>query len=259
MSGNSGTSGNKRRRKSTGAVIYVPVAVFFILFLAVLGTSSFLKVLEIEVLGSTMYTDDDIIAASGITPGKNLLFMNLSTAKDRIFFNMPYINGIVITRVLPARIRIDVSESEAIALIAYRDERLIIDSAGRILERVGEVVPDLPEVLGFTPVEPVIGSVMKAEIGDETRLQYLTEVLAAVERDENRGDVSFIDVGSIANITLGYAGRFRVVLGSSTGVSHKLSQLPGIVAEIDRDLSREATGSINMSNTAGTWRFNPDW
>ena len=65
----------KNRRPSSG------VAVRLIIMLAVVaaivfGVAIFFKVTTIEVQGNTLYSAEDVIAASGIEPGDNLLLVN---------------------------------------------------------------------------------------------------------------------------------------------------------------------------------------
>ena len=66
-------TGNKPRRKSKSAVVYIPTAVILILFLMAFGVSVFLKIINIEVIGASVYTKEEIITASGITKGDNML------------------------------------------------------------------------------------------------------------------------------------------------------------------------------------------
>ena len=254
---------NKQRRRSTSAAIYIPVAALLIIILTVLGISVFLKIMHIDVEGSARYTKEEIIVASGISSGNNMLFINASSVSDRICTEMPYISEIKITRVLPDVIRIDVKESSPSASIQYNDDILLIDTKGRVLQCVepdnaGTIPQGLIEVLGFTPVSPETGKLMKAALGDETRLQYLTDVLAAIDSIGLHSEVSYIDITSIANITIGYTERFRVVLGSAADVSQKLRRLPGSIDTINEKHTVEETGIIDMSDTSGRWIFTLD-
>ena len=254
---------NKLRRQSRSAAVFVPAAALLVIALTIFGMSVFLKIMHIEVNGARLYSEEDVIDASEIASGSNLLFINKSSVSDRIFDAMPYISEIKITRVMPDLIRIEVKETSAIASIRHENSTLLIDSAGRVLECVDdgskEAVPHgLIEIVGFTPVGPEPGKVMTAELGDETRLQYLKDVLASVEGAGIRRDVAYIDISSIANITLGYTERFRVVLGSAAEVSQKLRRLPGSIDTINEKHTSEETGVIDMSDISGGWRFTPD-
>lgn len=249
---------NRRRRKSTSAAVYVSVAALAIVFLSIFGISTFMRVMYIEVTGASIYTDDEIVLASGISPGSNLLFLNAGAAAQRISGAMPYISEIKISRVMPAAVRIEVTESLALAAISYQGGILVIDSGGRILQRTDTVPSGLIEIRGFIPVDPETGSVLKTELGGEMRLRHLTDILEAMEKTGIYNDVSYIDVESIANISFGYAGRFKVILGSSSSALHKLSRLPGSIDTIDETRSPDETGVIDMSDPSGEWRFTPD-
>ena len=50
----------------------------------VFGVAIFFKVTTIEVQGNTLYSAEDVIAASGIEPGDNLLLVNKATTAGNI-------------------------------------------------------------------------------------------------------------------------------------------------------------------------------
>jgi len=246
-------------RRSTGAAVYSVFAFLLVAFLTVLGTSAFLKIMKVDVVGASRYSDEIIIEVSGISAGDNMLFVDTGEAINRIHSAMPYVSSVQITRVPPDTIRIEVEESVALATIIYRDEVLVIDSTGRVLQRAGSIPDGLIEVRGFTPSDPEEGSLMKAEFGSETQLRYLTEVLAAIEEAKINSDVPYLDVSNISYITFGYKGRFTVILGGSNNARNKLNQLTtSIVIEIETREPDGVTGTINMSDPTGRYTWNAD-
>jgi len=250
-------SGSNRNRVDTSA-LYVIIAAFLVILLLLFGTSIFLKVMRIEVTGASIYTEEEIITASGISSKNNLLFMRTGAASERISSAMPFISEVKITRSLPDTILITVKESSALAAVACQDGALIIDSSCRVLQYMDAAPPDLIEVRGFTPVDPVPGRVMKVELGGETRLRYLTDVLAAIEKSDVRADVTYLDVANITNITVGYTGRFRVILGGPNNALYKLNQLPQVIGKINKDNPYDGNRFIDMSDSTGEWRSAPD-
>jgi len=249
----------KRRRKSKSAAMYIPAGVLLILVLLVLGTGVFLRVINIEVTGAAKYSHEEIILASGITKGDNMLFRESDSAARRIRMAMPDISEVEIQTVLPDTVRITVRESKAVAAIAQPNGALLIDSTGRVLSKAETIKNELIEIRGFIPAEAEVGSRLRAASGSETQLISMTDVLAAFGRGDILDSVSYLDVTHIATISFGYIGRFTVILGGSGDADHKLSQLPGIVGMIDEERTKSATGVINMSDPSGEWRFNPDW
>ena len=249
----------KRRRKSRSAAVYIPVGIIVILALAVMGISVFLRVMEIEVVGAATYTKEEIIAASGISRGEYIYFLDADSAAKKIHAIMPYISEVRIEPAPPSGVRITVSETSAVAVIEYRDGVLIIDSSGKVLAREDAAPGGLIEVRGLIPMEAEteVGTRLRTPEGGETQMKSLTDVLSAIEKSGLIDDISYLDVANIATISFGYAGRFTVVLGGSGNVSHKLSQLPQFVDGVDRKYPQETIGEINLSDPSGKWIFTP--
>jgi len=247
----------KNRRLSKSAAVYIPIGALLIVLLTVLGTSGFFRVVEVEVGGSAIYTEDEIIGISGIEYGDNLLFVDTNAAARRIQGAMPFINSAKVTRHPPGSVRIEVTESVAIAWVAFESEALIIDSSGRVLQRTFYAPTDLVEVLGFRASEAVEGSVLKPELGNETTFQFLLDVIMAIEREGIQDGVSYLDVTSFSNINFGYAERFRVILGGPTNLRQKLTSLSNAIANVDAGDLAGSTGTFK-AETDGSWRFVPD-
>jgi len=247
---------NKKRRRSSSAAVYIPAAAVIILFLVVFSASVFLQILEIEVIGATKYTEEEVIRASGIGAGDNMLFVKRGDVSQRILAAMPYINEVSFEFRLPDKMHISVSEAKAAASIKYKDGVIIIDSAGKVLGHADVSPKGAIEVIGLTPIETGEGSTLKTNAGGEAQLRHLLDILKAIESEEIQDNVTFIDVTSIANISLGYAGRFTVILGSSDNARYKLSNLPGIIADAEqRADSDEEAWTIDLSDRGGRWSW----
>ena len=248
----------KQRRTSRSAAVYIPACVLLILTLTILGTSVFLRVLEVEVIGSSMYSQDEILNASGIMIGDNLLFLDTEGIRLQLVAAMPFIREVTITRVPPYTLRIEIAESTAIAKIAFLDSTLVIDSGGRILSLIEGSPATLIEIRGFTPVDVVEGSQLRAELGGSMQLEYMIDMLSAIEREGMYRSVSYLDVTNISAISFGYRDRYRVILGGPGNVRSKLRQLPGAVANIETRDASDVPYVINMSDPSGEWNFKPD-
>ena len=248
----------KPRRMSKSAIVYIPVGALLIVLLTILGTSGFLSVMEIEVDGVSMYSAAEVAAVSGISLGDNLLFVDTSAASRRIQVAMPFISAVNITRVPPARVRIEVQESIALATIAARSDVIVIDSAGRVLQRSASAPAGLIEVRGITPREAIEGGRIRAEQGGDLQLQNMLDVLAAIEREGIQRDISYLDVNNIAQISFGYMGRFRVILGGPNNLRQKLTSLAGAIARFEERESAVVTGTWRAEAT-GDWLWIPDF
>jgi cell division protein FtsQ len=247
----------KTNRGSYGVGLFVPVASVLVLLFTLFGVSSFLRIVEIDVSGISLYTADEIIEASGISVGDNMLFLGRGKAEDTIKESKPYISEVRIVLALPDRITIAITESTALATVKYMGGVLLIDSAGRELERVDYEPEGLIELRGITPVGSEPGARLKIAADDETRLSFAVEVLTAIEDAGIQKDVHYLDVTSIANIAFGYTWRYRVLIGGPNNVAYKLSRLSATIDSIVRD---DRTGTLNMSESSepGKWFWLPD-
>ena len=248
---------NKLRRKSKSAAVYIPIAILLIIVLVTLGISVFLKIVEIEVIGASLYTKEEIITASGIMTGDNMLLINADDVSRRIYSAMPYIDEVNIKLSPPDLVSINVTETRAMAAINYPGGAFMIDSTCRVLEKAEIARESLIEIRGFIPVDVAVGDMLKANPGDDTRLKYLKEVLDAIGQEGIYKDVLFIDVASIANINFLYGGRFTVIIGTPDNMRYKLSSLKDIITDIKTRSSGDETWTIYMTDRE-PWRWAPD-
>jgi len=247
----------KQRRMSKSAAVYIPIGVLLTVLLVIVGTSGFLRVTDITVDGATSYSDEEIIAISGISIGDNLLFLDLGVAERRIQVAMPFINTANVSRIPPDSVRIEVTESNAIAALEFRNTVILIDSTGRVLKHTERAPAGLIEIWGLVPADAAEGSKLRAEQGGELQLQYMIDVLAAIEREGIQQNVSYLDVGNISSLNFGYMERFRVMLGGPNNLRQKLSSLPGAIAGVEDKEPGGITGTLR-SEPDGKWRWTPD-
>jgi hypothetical protein len=247
----------KQRRESASAVVFIPVAALLVMFLFILGVSAFLEVMRIEVTGVSVYSVDEVIAASMLRSGDNLLLANVSDASDRILAALPYVESVEIRRVLPDMIYIDVKESVALATVVYRDGVLIIDASGRILARVETAPQGLIEIRGVEPIDVEAGRRIRVASDSDTQIRHMADVLSAIEGVGVQDNVPYLDIASIANITMGYTDRYTIVLGGQSNIHHRLTRLLEVIADLEDRLSPNATGTIR-SGPDGEWIWNQD-
>ncbi|MCL2125285.1 MAG: FtsQ-type POTRA domain-containing protein [Oscillospiraceae bacterium] len=251
----------KQRRKSASAAFYVPVAVLLIVFFVTIGTSVFLRILEIEVSGVEKYSEDDIISASGINPGENMLLINSGDVSRRIYAAMPYIKEIKVRFSLPDKVMISVSETDAFAVLEHRGSFIVIDSACKILE-VCDVAPKgLFEIRGYAPVDVKVGGQLSADASGESRLRRLREIVAAVDKAGISGGVSLIDITDLGNVYLVYEDQFTVILGGSGAALSRLAKVPEAVLDAKADLSYDVANryKTELTDQSGTWLWTPEW
>ena len=241
---------NKRNQnggRHRGAMIYTPVAALLVLFIVIFGVSVFFRVATIEVSGSSRYTSDEIIAASGIEAGDNLFLIDRDAAALRIKSAMPYIADIRIDPAIPDKAVIIVTESAAFAAIGTSGDYWKVDAAGRILERSDFLgTSGLIRVTGVTLAAPKEGAKLAVDSAFDTQLGFLLDVFSAIDKAGIGGDVSELDISNISAITFIYKGNITVKLGGGDNAEHKISKLLATITEL-AELEAGASGTIDVS------------
>jgi len=246
--------GSTRREVSNTTVAYIAAGVVIVILMMILGISAFLSVVEISVEGTSLYSVEEVVDASGLSFGNNLMFLNTQTISQNIRAALPFVSSVQISRNLPGTVHIEVTESEARASIAFAGDILIIDSSGRVLMRSDHNPSGLIEIRGIELRDAIEGRSLMPEQGGETAVQHMQDILAAMERAGIEQDVSYLDVSNITNIHFGYLGMYRVVLGGARDLRHRLGILPNQVTEIQVMFS-SIPGIIDMSDPSGDVKF----
>ena len=232
----------KNRRPSSG------VAVRLIIMLAVVaaivfGVAIFFKVTTIEVQGNTLYSAEDVIAASGIEPGDNLLLVNKATTAGNILAALPYVEEV---RSLPDTVVIQIQESEAsFAVQTDVNTTWLVNSRGKALEKVeGELPEGQPQILGVSVKAPAAGMTVTAV--EQSRLDAALAVLSGLDGTGILEHVASINVEKDYDIIVQYDDRYTIRLGGTDDLAYKIQYLTSILAE----LSDFQAGTIDLTDAA---------
>ena len=216
--------------------------------------SIFLQVGSIEVTGNTHYTSQEVIQAAGIEEGDNLFFINRFTVMSRMFSRLPYVETASVTRYLPNRVIIEVSESEALACVELEGQYWVIDRSCKILTQgTAADASSLITVRGLTPVNPTVGETLSTGSADEGKADYLAEILDQLQERGIAGNVTRIDMTDLTNPKFDYLGRFTVELGPRGDTEYQFAKLLSAVAQ----LTENDRGTIDLSLEGARAVFSP--
>lgn len=247
------------RRKPHGAknrrnILYGPLMFLLICAALVLGISVFFKVSKITVEGSSLYTPEEVVEASGIEEGDYLFFVNRFSAASRIYAKLPYVNEAKVNLALPSHVIITIAESSAMAYVNSGTAYWVLDQNCKLLTTAEEgALAGLIRVEGITPLAPEVSSVVEAGETDAAKVTYLAEILNQMLTRGIAGEVTMIDMSDVTNPAFTYDERFTVRLGRDENVEYKFSMLQSAVAQ----LTEQDTGTIDLSIDKRA-HFSPD-
>ena len=245
----------KRKAARAGGGLLAGTLSFLIIAAALaFGVSVFFRVSHITAVGSNNYSQEEIIEASGIDTGDNLIFLNRSAVEKQISEKLIYIGTVKVSRKLPSTVIIDVSESGVAASIETESGPWLIDSGCRLLESCSYAkAEEYTRIIGFSALTPKMGELASAGEEDKPKIAYLQEILAAMSVQEMLSDVSMVDVSNIANGEFEYLGRFKVKLGRQDNTEYKLGLLKSAVAQ----LGEQEHGIMDLSENKRA-QFSPE-
>lgn len=274
---------NRRRRRNRsrfGRLLKLLCAVMVVVGLTV-GATVFFQAEEIQVNGNVRYTQEEIVAATGIKLGDNLYKMNKGQICRELCRSLPYIEEANIRRKLPSTIVINVNELRVVAQIAVpptyvaTEEELaamnleegetppksatepwLISESGKLLEPAG-VDSSTMVITGLTPLDPAAGTALKVPKSEELQLAGLLQLMSALEEREATDAVSKIEMHP-SWMALRYLDRFDVRMPMTGDLSKKLDVLDAVVERTNSNHGETATGSIDLTRQDYDAVYSPD-
>ena len=232
----------------------------------VFGISIFFKVDTITVAGNEKYSGWEVMEASGIRIGDNLLGLNDAKITGNIISDLPYVSAVRIGIKLPDTVKIEIVELDVVYSVEAEDGSWwLMRADGGIVEKTNSTEAELhTKVLGVKLSQPTVGerAVAAQPISDETtaegqevpvvinaaqQLDTAISILQYMEASGVIGDATSVNVGDLRNLELWYGTRYQVIIGDVTQLSYKIKSMK---AAIDQ-MGDYQDGTLDVSFT--TW------
>lgn len=247
---------SSRRRRGRSGVLYKLLSVLLILAAIVTGSIVFFRVEEITVTGGSAYTEQQIVDASGVELGDNLILVQRVPTGRKILSELPYIKDVNIRRALPNSLRITVNE--CIPVTAMEGEEgawWIMDSSTKLLEQGNEeLAGQYMKITGLTPLRPSAGGRLAVSVEESPKLDSMKEILSAMEERGLFGRVERMDLSAVSEIRLELDGYYTVRMPMYSDDFHRLIHTLQVMTENAAVAGRK--GTIDL--TGERPRFIPD-
>ena len=247
----------EQRNYRVRSSLYAPLALILIAAAAVVFLSLFFRVSIIQVKNDTVYTDDEILAASGLEKGVNLLFINNFSAVSSIYATMPYVESVSLKRVMPNRIILEVTGSEAAACVSFGDDYWLINPSGKLLEKIdARAAKSFIRVEGMEPLQPVAGEIMTVSEENFGKDEFLYTLLHQFELRNIVKMIDWVDLSNLQDPRFSYDDRYTVILASPEELSRRLSLIESAIGQLaDGDAG---TLELELNVESSRVYFSPD-
>ena len=201
----------KIRRKKI--IIRSLVGIVFLCVGIILALTLFFNINKIVVSGDKVYSEKEVVDASEINMGDNLIFLSKEEINNEITKELPYVGAVKIKRRLPSTLEIVITKTEAYMATAQDGYYILLDKNGKVLEKDLEIIDENIILVNLGEINSVeIGE--KISLKEEKTLKKLSDVLTECENVGIR-EITSINISDIYNIKLVYQGRITLELGET--------------------------------------------
>ena len=207
----------KRRRKTA---VYLVLLLFVCVISLILSLTVFFNASEIKVSGNSRYTVSQVIKASGIEEGDNLLRMSKSKIKEKVLKALPYVSDVEITRELPSTVNIKVFETEPSCCYVVGENRWALLSEDLRVMEITSVEPETaPTLRGLNIDIPEEGETAKA---DSDISEKILRDLLTILKENDIININSIEFTSPISVTIKLEGRVTAKLGGDSDLDYKV-------------------------------------
>ena len=241
-----------QKRRRNRRIVYVCIFAAVVIAAVVIFCSSIMKVSEVQVAGSSRYSEADILSACPIQPQDNLLTADTEAAALAIEQKLPYVGEATVKRKFPSRIVVTVSEAEKLGTIEQSGKYIVLSKDYKVLEISETPVESEMSLKGITLISPEPGKV--AEFKNEEAGKVLVSLQNSIASG-NVEHVTEIDLTDLAQIKMVYDGRVTMNLGVPDHLEYKVAFGMDIILNKDGNgIESDAAGTLDLSRAADTDR-----
>lgn len=234
----------RRRRRNMSAYYFL-----VILLVAGVGLSLSMTFLfninEIRVLGETKYSAEEIVNASQVYVGDNMVRLKSDEVKDKILSSLVYIENVKIKKAFPDVLEINVEPCVPYANIEHGDGYILVSRSGKMLENNAVPRENLLTVTGLSLVDTIYGNKLNSD--DEQKLRIYERICDELEKQEIDRIVS-VDLTDKYEIAMNYDNRISVELGDWTDIAYKLAYVKRVLGV---EITEDEEGYFIMRGTNG--------
>ncbi len=221
-----------------------PLSIILAAITVVAALTLFFKVETILVTGAGRYSAADIIAASGVETGDNLVLLDRYRVSQRIYTALPYITDVRPKPKFPNTLEIEVTETQAAAAIQGAGGWWLLSTSGKILEAVdAPAAADYLQIKGIQAETPAASSPAVLPEDSHLTAERLSALLTALATQEALPRADALDCSDSRKLVLHYDGRLQVEMFYNADFDFKITCM---LSAVDK-LEPNETGILRMT------------
>ncbi len=233
----------KRRRHGNYIVYYIMMGVFVAVIFGILSVTVLFNTEKIIVDGESVYSDEEIIEASGLKGNENLVRLNTVGIPKKITDALVSLDSVEIKKQYPNAIKITVKAAEPMVNFYYAGKNYVISHVGRVMQ-IDKTAADCMEVIGYQPSESVVvGDYITAANPEQDDM--ITLISATLDK-LGITEITELNISDTLSITMTYDDRIKIKIGTIYELEQKLIMVKELIADYIDDGARV---SLDVTNT----------
>ncbi|MCD8158129.1 MAG: FtsQ-type POTRA domain-containing protein [Clostridiales bacterium] len=221
-------------------VFIILISAFLVLAAAALVSPVF-EIQEIQVVGNSQLSNDEIFEIGEINGvGENIFMFNSGSVKSKLKANN-YIKSVRATKKLPSTIVINIEERRVRGYVPYMGSYLYIDIDGRVIDVKDDMTIQHPVVLGLKFEGFTLGEVLTVTNGYS--LSYVVQISKLIDAYDLSDITVKLDVSDPEDIHL-FVNKIDVNFGNIDDAYTKIATLNEVLKQLDP----EEAGTLDISD-----------
>lgn len=237
----------KKKRKIWARILKI----FFLLAILIgiilfASLSPIFSIAEITVQNNQLISSDTVISLSGIQKGENLFRFSKKEARKGVKEN-PYIEDVIITRVIPNKVRIEIEERTPSFQLEFANSYVYMNNQGYLLE-ISTEKGNYPIIIGYLTKEEDIVAGNRICTEDLERLEDVLKIVRAAKSYQLFDRITKINIEDKNNYQLILEEDEKTIhLGTATQLDTKMPNIQ-MVLEKEAGVPGEYFLNIDLNN-----------
>lgn len=211
-----------------------------------------LVVREVRQIGTSPYTESELLAAAGIERGDSLLFFRHKKAEEAMLKQLPYLTSCRIRRSLPDGLTVTVTSESAMLFTSFNGEYYAISGTMRVLERRtdGQAFADAGILYAELPrtARLVVGE--RLALANQSSDAFIAELIERLGTEALLPRVTALDLGNKFDLRVELGENLVIRLGSPEELELKLLTARKILDGKDPDLRTKTVVDVTVPRVA---------
>lgn len=249
----------KQRRKRKNAILRRRLFLLLLALIVIISVCLFTPIFNIksvEVTGNEQILSEKILEIAAIPDGINMFKVNKRKVQNALL-QIPEIESVRIRRVLPPKIRLEITETRAALLFPYMRGYVATDVNGKAMAHFE--IPDGLNLVQITGAKINTAEICeKISVQDEVTFDIIMETVASLQKADLLDDLRSAHFDNLADIHFYTKEGVKVIIGKTEELDYKLTMLSTVLPQVNRiegsyiDLttpSRTVYGTIDETPT----------